>query len=83
MSHRASLIHTPAPTPHSGQPPTTHGATLIGWLVICFAVIPLAMWGAGDGSGYALGGLVMVGAGAGLVAHGRLAITRSGGRQGA
>ena len=63
--------------PRGAVPPPTHGATVLGWLIICFAVIPLAMAGSGDGASWGLAGLVMGACGAGLVVWGRSASRRS------
>jgi hypothetical protein len=56
--------------PASPAPPT-HGLTVVGWLVVCFAAAPLAMGAAGDGAGWGWGGLVMAVVGLALVLVGR------------
>jgi hypothetical protein len=46
---------------------------VVGWLVLCFAIIPLAMAAHGDGQLYTTIGLVMIGAGGLMVLVSRLA----------
>ncbi len=59
MSDNQHLNQVPSPTPA----PKTPGASVIGWILICFSVIPLVT-GAKDGS------QVTLGAGIGLAAVG-------------
>ena len=66
----------PAP---DGRPAGT-GAAVVGWLVLCFAIIPLAMAVHGDGRVYTTIGLVMLGAGGLMVLVSRLASRSGGGR---
>ncbi|MEX1310273.1 MAG: hypothetical protein AB1Z65_07640 [Candidatus Sulfomarinibacteraceae bacterium] len=65
----ASGLHAgPAMTP---VPPRTHGITVLGWVTLCFSLMPVAMGLSGDGRGYGWAGLAMVGAGAAMVLIGR------------
>ncbi len=57
--------------PTSPSAPPTHGLTVIGWLVVCFAALPLAMGAAGDGSAWVRGGLGMLAVGLACVVIGR------------
>jgi len=52
-------------------PPQTHGLTVIGWVLVCFSTMPMTMGVSGDGRGYALAGLAMLGCGVAMVAMGR------------
>lgn len=56
------------------------GAAVVGWLVLCFSIIPVAMAVHGDGQVYTTVGLVMLGAGGILVLVSRLASRGGGGR---
>lgn len=51
--------------------PETSGATVLGWLLLCFAVAPLAMAAASYGAHYLWAGGALVLAGAVLVLIGR------------
>ncbi len=63
---------TPPHVSVGGDPrPQTSGATVVGWLLICFAVPPLAMAAAAYGSTYLWVGGGMVFLGAGMVLLGR------------
>jgi len=68
-------VHSPG-----GNGPTTPGATVVGWLLLCFALIPLSMAAHGDGRVYVTTGLVMFAAGFALVVMARLLNRRGGGR---
>lgn len=65
--------------PVSDGRPAGTGAAVIGWIVLCFSIIPLAMAVHGDGRVYTTLGLVMLGAGGLTVAVSRLT-GRGGGR---
>jgi len=56
-----------------GPRPQTSGLTVVGWLLICFAVPPLAMAAAAYGSTYLWvgGGMVLFGAAMVLFGHHR------------
>lgn len=71
----------PLRTGHPTQPsaPPTHGLTVIGWLLVCFAAGPLAMGAAGDGGAWGWGGLAMLAVGLACVQVGRRLRPRSGG----
>lgn len=60
----------PGPT-MTPAPPQTRGVTVLGWLLVCFSVIPLAMGATGDGRWIGLGGAAMLAAGAAMVMIGR------------
>jgi hypothetical protein len=64
----------------SGSGPATPGATIVGWVLLCFALIPLSMAAHGDGRVYVTTGLVMFAAGFALVVMARLLNRRGGGR---
>jgi hypothetical protein len=51
-------------------PPQTRGLTVLGWLVVCFSVIPLAMGATGDGAWIGWSGAVMLAAGIAMVVIG-------------
>ncbi len=74
MSTRNALHATPHPP--EGSQPAGSGSALLGWLLLCFAVIPLTMAAHGDGPGYLVGGLVMTAAGCALIAVARLSRRR-------
>lgn len=55
-------------TPSSGSDrPQTPGLVVLGWLTLCFAIMPVAMAVRGDGRMYTWIGLAMVTAGAGIL----------------
>jgi len=56
----------------SGSGPKTPGMVVVGWLVLCFAIIPLSMAVHGDGRVYTCLALGMFLIGAALVAIPRL-----------
>ena len=71
--HNMSTMSEPVSPPSCREPrPATPGTTVVGWLLISFACIPLAMAAHGDGRAPLWVGLGMVGAGAGLVLVSRL-----------
>jgi hypothetical protein len=51
--------------------PQTHGTTVLGWLLVCFATMPVAMAISGDGRGYAWAGGTMLVVGLVMVAVGK------------
>lgn len=59
-----------------GRGPTKPGLAIIGWLCLCFAIIPLTMAVHGDGRVYTDVGLGMLVVGAALVAVHRLSRPR-------
>jgi hypothetical protein len=63
---------------HAGGPQNTSGLSVIGWLIVGFSVIPLAMLAGGDGGIYGLIGLVMLAIGLGFVLIGRITNGRRG-----
>ena len=67
--------------PVSDGGPAGTGAAVVGWLVLCFAIIPLAMAVHGDGRVYTTIALVMLGAGGLMVLVSRL-VSRGGGGRG-
>jgi len=56
----------------SGSGPTTPGMVVVGWFVLCFAIIPLAMAVHGDGRVYTNLALGMLVIGALLIVFSRL-----------
>jgi hypothetical protein len=75
-THGSMRTGHPAPD----ERPAGTGAAVVGWLVLCFAIIPLAMAVHGDGRVYTTIGLVMLGAGGLMVLVSRLASRGGGGR---
>ncbi len=69
VQSRQTTVHAGGPASPSAPP--THGLTVFGWLMVCFAVAPLAMGAAGDGGLWGWGGFVMVAVGAACVVGGR------------
>lgn len=55
-----------------GRGPTKPGMAVIGWLILCFAIVPLSMAAHGDGRVYTDVGLGMLGIGIVLVVIHRL-----------
>ncbi len=52
-------------------PPQTSGITVLGWLVVGFSVIPLAMGATGDGAWIGWSGMAMLTVGLAMVLIGR------------
>jgi hypothetical protein len=52
-------------------PPQTHGVTVIGWVLVCFATMPITMGFSGDGRGYVWAGLAMLTMGIAMVVVGK------------
>jgi hypothetical protein len=52
--------------PGASTPPTS-GRRVVGWVMICFAVAPLAMGARGEGPGYLVAGATIFAIGCGLV----------------
>lgn len=82
LKHRRELTMTTLQTVNSGHPsargsgPTTPGMAVAGWLVLCFAIIPLSMAVHGDGHAYTNLGLGLLLTGGALVAMARLGRSR-------
>lgn len=54
-----------------GQTPRTHGATVVGWLLVCFSIAPLAMAAADRRASEAWVGAGMLTAGIASILIGR------------
>jgi hypothetical protein len=57
--------------------PETSPLTVLGWLVICFALIPLLMGGRGEGQTLLVAGCAMTAVGVILVLVGRFRTVRA------
>ena len=75
MKPSENLPAQPAPTPRSETSPLT----VLGWLVVCFALIPLLMGTRGEGQMLLAAGGVMAAVGVILVLVGRVRTARTGG----
>ena len=64
-----STSHTIRPvSPHTGSgQPQTPGLSVLGWLILCFAIMPVSMAIKGEGPLYMWIGLAMVAAGLGML----------------
>ncbi|MCU0302499.1 MAG: hypothetical protein MUC56_00350 [Thermoanaerobaculales bacterium] len=49
----------------------SHGLTVLGWVVACFATIPVIMGSSGDGRAYLWAGLIMLVVGVAMILIGR------------
>jgi hypothetical protein len=52
-------------------PPRTRGLTVLGWMFVCFSVIPLAMGATGDGAWIGWSGAAMLTIGVAMVVIGK------------
>ena len=52
-------------------PPQTRGITVLGWLLVCFSMIPLAMGATGDGAWIGWSGAAMLTVGVAMVVIGK------------
>ena len=60
------------PPQHIGSGPAKPGATVLGWLIVCIAIIPLSMAAHGEGRLPVVAGLAMLGFGLTLIVGSRL-----------
>jgi hypothetical protein len=70
MQGTASSMRTSpagAPLIPGSMAPQTSGRKVAGWLIVCFAVLPLAMGVKGEGAGYFVAGAAMVVVGGALI----------------
>lgn len=52
-------------------PPQTRGITVLGWLLVCFSMIPLTMGATGDGAWIGWSGAAMLTVGVAMVVIGK------------
>lgn len=64
---KTSASIKPQSAPSGSGSPSTPGAAVVGWLLVCFAIIPLSMAAHGEGRGPVETGVAMLVLGLGMV----------------